>query len=177
MDTNAPFSLVTASYGTRQAAVEDFTTVWGARHAGDFGHTSVAVLTRDSGRGFRVERHNSTAKRLLWGGALLGGPLFVLAPAAGVGILAAAGLTGAGAIIGHIHQNTQPEDLARLADLLEEGSWGLVVVTVNRRGEVVLPLLSHADRSSSVEMPWGDLEEELCQDLARPLSGMALLGS
>jgi hypothetical protein len=177
MKRNAPISLVTASYGTREAAEEDFTRVWSSRYEGDFHHTSIAVLTRDSDEDLRVERHNSTAKHLIWGGALLGGPLFVLAPAAGAEMLATAGLTGAGAIIDHVHQNTQRNELARLADLLDEGAWGLVVVVVNRRGEVVIPLLAHADRSSSVDLLWGDLEEELCQDLMRPLSDLTLVAS
>jgi hypothetical protein len=177
MNKNAPIALVAAGYDAREAALEDFTTVWSSRYEGDFHHTSVAVLTRDSDREFRVERHSSTAKHLIWGGALLGGPLLVVAPAAGTGMLATAGLTGAGAIIGHVYQNTHRDDLARLADLLDEATWGLVVVVVNRRGEVVVPLLAHAGRSSSVDLLWGDLEEELCQDFARPLSGLTLVAS
>jgi hypothetical protein len=177
MNRNAPIALVTASYESGAAAMEDFATVWSTRDEGDFHHTSIAVLRRDSDHDFRVERHNSTAKHLIWGGALLGGPLFVLAPAAGAEMLATAGMAGAGAIIGHVHQNSHPADLARLADRLDEGTWGLVAVVVNRRGQIVIPLLAQADRSSSVDLPWGDLEEELCHDLAGPLPGMALVGS
>jgi hypothetical protein len=36
-------------------------------------------------------------------------------------------------------------------------------------------LLEHAAELSSVDMLWGDLEEELCQDFARPLSGAVLV--
>ena len=35
-----------------------------------------------------------------------------------------------------------------------------------RRGQVMTPLLSHAVGRSSVDMPWGDLEEELSADFA-----------
>ena len=120
MDPNAPITLVTESYSTRDRAVEDFTTVWSSRYDGDFHHTSVAVLTRDSSREFGVERNSSTAKHLAWGGALLGGALFTLAPAVGIGVLAAVGVTGAGAIIGHFRENADPAELAGIADLLEE---------------------------------------------------------
>ena len=148
MNANAPISVVAASYSTHQRAVEDFESVWGARHAGTFHHTAVALLRRNVVDAVDVERHSSTAEHLLWGGALLGGALFVLVPAAGVQMFADVGLDGAG------------------ARLLSEGQTGLVVVTVNRSGEVVAPLLRHAQGCAWVDLPWGDLEEELSRDLA-----------
>jgi hypothetical protein len=166
MRPNAPISLVIARYSTCERAVQDFTTVWRRRYDGDFHHTSVAVLARDSDGELRVERYNSTAKHLLWGGALLGGALCVLAPATGVGVLAELGPTGAGVIIDHVRHTADPGELAGTADLLDGSTWALVVVVVNRNGAAVAPLLAGADRRSSVDMPWGDLEEELCQDVA-----------
>src|SRR5215203_4525389 len=94
MKPDAPLSLVAAGYSGRGSALHDFTTLWAGRFDGDHHHTSVAVLGRDTGRRLRVERHNSTAKHLLWGGALLGGALVVVAPTTGVGMLAAVGMTG-----------------------------------------------------------------------------------
>jgi hypothetical protein len=67
METDAPVSLVTGSYRTRDGAVEDFGRIWGTRYGGQFHHTALAVLTRVSGRELRVERVNSTAKHLAWG--------------------------------------------------------------------------------------------------------------
>ena len=96
MDVNAPIALIGASYRNVDSAVHDFTSVWAARHDGDFHHTSVAVLTKDCDGRLHVERHNSTAKHLEWGGALLGAALVMLAPAAGVAVLAGVGLSGAG---------------------------------------------------------------------------------
>jgi hypothetical protein len=173
MDVNAPIALIGASYRNRDSAVHDFTAVWAARHDGDFHHTSVAVLTKDCDGHLHVERHNSTAKHLDWGGGLLGAALMVLAPAAGIEILAAFGLSGAGALVGHFRQHADPEDLAAIARLLELGAFGLVVVVVNRRGQVMTPLLSHPDGHASVDMPWGDLEEELSADFAHPTFGRA----
>jgi hypothetical protein len=177
MDTNAPVSLVTASYSTRHGAVEDFGRIWGTRYDGQFHHTALAVLTRVSGRELRVERVNSTAKHLAWGGALLGGALFVLAPAAGAEMLAAVGVTGAGSIIRHVRENADADELAAVAGRLEEDTWSLVVVVVNRRGTVITPLLTHAHTSASVDMQWGDLEEELCSDVTTPLSVAARIAS
>jgi uncharacterized membrane protein len=177
MDTNAPITLLAASYSSHDGAVQDFDAVWSARHAGEFHHTAIAVLAKDATGHLQVRQNNNTAKHLTWGGALLGGPLFVLAPAAGIEMLAAVGLSGAGAIVGHLHQNTTPEALAQAASVLEEGMSGLVALVVNRRGEAVTPLLEHAARSLSVDMLWGDLEEELCQDFVRPLSDRILIAS
>jgi hypothetical protein len=177
MNVNAPVALIGASYSTPQGASDDFDLVWGARQDGDFHHTSVAVLTKDSDGDLHVGRNNSTAKHLAWGGALLGAAIFLLAPAAGVELFTAVGLSGAGAIVGHFRQNADPGQLARTADLLARGTSGLVVVAVNRRGELVTPLLPHADERASIDMPWGDLEEELCQDFARPLSELVLVAT
>jgi hypothetical protein len=177
MDTNAPLSLVTASYSTRDGAVEDFSRVWATRYDGGFHHTALAVLTTAAGDELRVERANSTAKHLAWGGALLGGALFVLAPAAGVEMLAAVGVTGAGPIIRHFRQNTDAEELSAVADPLEEDAWSLVVVVVNRRGNVITPLLTQAGRSVSVDVQWAGLEEELCSDVTTSLSVAARIAS
>src|SRR4051794_26057346 len=100
MDVNAPIALIGANYRTRESAFDDFTSVWAARHDGDFHHTSAAVLSKDPDGRLRVELHNSTAKHLEWGGALLGSALVVLAPATGIEILARVGWSGAGALVG-----------------------------------------------------------------------------
>ncbi|HET6394588.1 MAG TPA: hypothetical protein VFG13_17315 [Blastococcus sp.] len=175
MDVNAPIALIGASYRTPDAAVDDFTSVWAARRDGDFHHTAVAVLTRDPDGRLHVERHNSTAKHLEWGGALLGAALVVLAPAAGVEILATVGLSGAGAMVGHFRHHADPRDLAAIAGVLDSGSSALVVVIVNRDGRWATPLLSRADGRASVDMPWGDLEEELSVDFAHPTFGRTLV--
>jgi len=177
MNPDAPISLLTASYGTRERAVQDFQSVWGARHDGDFHHTAVALLRKGPDGALDVERSNSTAKHLVWGGALLGGALFVLVPATGVQILATVGLDGAGALIYHFRRNADPRELADTALLLEEGDTGLVVVAVNRRGAALTPLLAHAQRSASVDLLWGDLEEELCRDLMSERSDLVRLAS
>jgi hypothetical protein len=173
MDVDAPVALIGASYLNRDSAVHDFTSVWAARHDGDFHHTSVGLLTRDCDGRLHVERHNSTAKHLEWGGALLGAALVVLAPAAGIEVLAAVGWSGAGAMVGHFRQHADPEELAAIARALEVGASALVVVVVNRQGHAMTPLLSQAFGRASVDMPWGDLEEELASDFAHPPFGSA----
>jgi hypothetical protein len=166
MDTNAPFALVAGGYGTRAGALEDFTAVWSHRLDGAFHHTSIAALSVDADGTAHVVRSNSTAKHVLWGGALLGGPLFVVAPGAGAELLAVTGLDGAGVIIEHLLVHTDPRRLAETAELLERAAFGLVVVVLNCGSRTVTPLLPHADRTIALDMSWGDLEEELSQSPA-----------
>jgi uncharacterized membrane protein len=166
MNVKAPIALVAASYSSDDGAIRDFESVWASRAEGGFHHTALAVLAKDAQGRLQVGRNHSTAKHLEWGGALLGGALFVLAPAAGVGLLAAVGLNGAGAIIGHFRDNADPDDLSAASSVLERGTSALVVVLVNSRGDAVTPLLDHADQRSSVHMVWGDLEEELAHDFS-----------
>jgi hypothetical protein len=177
MNVDAPIALVGASYSTPDQAVLDFQSVWGARHDGDFHHTSVAVLTIDGAGRSHLARSNSTAKHLEWGGALLGAALLLLAPNAGIELLPRVGLSGIGALVDHFRRYADPDDLAAAAGMLEIGTSGLVVVLVNRRSQAITSGLTHADGRWSVDMPWGDLEEELATDFARPRSGMVLVAS
>ena len=177
MNVDAPIALIGARYSAPELAMQDYEAVWGARHDGDFHHTSVAVLAKGHDGELHVQRSNSTAKHLMWGGALLGSALVVVAPPAGLELFAAVGLSGAGAIVGHFRRNAGPERLAETALLLQEGASGLVVVVVNRSCAGVAPLLTCADEKATVDMVWGDLEEELSRDFARPVTHLALAAS
>jgi hypothetical protein len=166
METNAPFAVITGSYSARAGVLEDFTAVWSRRQDGEFHHTSIAVLAHDDDGTAHVARSKSTAKHILWGGALLGGALFVVAPSAGAELLTATGLSGAGVIVEHIHLNADPAGLAETTALLEVSAFALVVVVLNCGSRAVTPLLPHADRTIALDMSWGDLEAELSEDPA-----------
>ncbi len=45
---------------------------------------------------------------------------------------------------------------------------------MNRRAEAVTALLDRAAMTVTVDLVWGDLEEELCPDLVRPRSDALL---
>jgi hypothetical protein len=177
MDINAPIGLLAAGYSSVGDAEQDFAAVWAARNGGGFHHTSVAVLTKDDEGNLQVERSNNTAKHIEWGGAPLGAALFLLAPSAGVSLLTTVGMSGAGAMIDHFRQQAPAEDLAELATVLGAGAAGLLVVVLNRGSGAMTPLLENAERCSSVDMVWADLEEELSQDFARSSSGVVLVGA
>jgi hypothetical protein len=175
MDVNAPISLVTASYSSRDDAVEDFNALWRARNDGAFHHTAVAALTRDADGSFHVDRNANTAKYLGWGGALLGGALFVVQRSVGLEILSQVGVSGAGTIVGHLRRKAAPATLARAAGVLEHGRWSVVALVVNRHSAATMLSLERAAELSPVDMMWGDLQEELCQDSAQPHSSSVIM--
>jgi uncharacterized membrane protein len=167
MDGNTPVTLAAARYSDRDAAVDDFNTVWDARGDGEFDHMAVAVLTKDASGSLQVERHDSTAKHLAWGGAILGAALVVVAPPVGASVLASAGAVGgAGALVGHFHHNIPKKDVEAAGELLESGQSGLIVVAVNRRGEDIEPLLKNAEKTQVTNTTWGDLDAEIAKEIA-----------
>ena len=162
MDANTPLVLAGAKYATRAKAVAAFKTVWGARHQGEFDHMAVAVLTKDEHGQLQVERHDSTAKHLGWGGALLGAALVVVAPPVGIAALAAGagGVAAVGGLVGHFWHTIPKDKIAELGDLLESGESGLLIVAVNHKDEDITPLLLDAEKKLVIETKAGDLEAE-----------------
>jgi len=162
MDPSTPITLATAKYSSRELAVEDFKTVWGARKEGDFDHTAVAVVTKDADGKLQIDRHDSTAKHLAWAGAALA----VVAPGVGVAVGA-----GGGAIIGHFHHNIPKDDVREAGELLESGESGLIVVAVNKLGTDIKPLLPNAEKTSVIQTNAGNLQAEIDQELANAEGG------
>ena len=167
MDADTPITLAAAKYSDPDAAVEDFHTVWDARHDGEYDHTAVAVLSKDQAGKLKVDRHDSTAKHLAWGGAILGAALVIVAPPVGASILASASVAGgAGALVGHFHHNVPKEDVEAIGELLESGQSALVVVAVNRNGTDIEPLLTNAEKTVITQTTWGDLDSEIENEIA-----------
>ena len=164
MRNDTPITLAVATYGNRAGAVSDFDRVMAAKTSGSFDHVAVAVMTKDVDGHVEVERHDSTAKHLAWGGALVGGALFVIAPplaptALGIGGGAsAAGLAGAGGIAGHFWHNVPKETIREMTDALEVGDSALVIVAVNPEGSDLTPLLAGAQKVVVDATTKGDLE-------------------
>jgi uncharacterized membrane protein len=168
MNADTPITLAAGRYSDRDGAVTDFQAVWDARGAGEFDHTAVAVLTKDASGKLQVERHDSTAKHLAWGGAVLGAALAVVAPPVGATVLASAGAVGgAGALVGHFHHNIPKKDVEAIGSLLESGQSGLIVVAVNQLGTDIEPLLVNADKTVVSNTTWGDLDSEIDTEIAK----------
>jgi uncharacterized membrane protein len=168
MDPHTPMVMAAGKYASRDDAVADFQAVWDARHQGELDHTMVAVLTKDEAGDLQVERHNSTAKHLAWGGAALGAGLVLIAPAAGLAAVAAGGgaLAGAGGLVGHFWHTIPKEEIRQLSELLESGESGLFVIAVNTHDTDISPLLSHAVSSRVIETEAGNLDAAFEQGVA-----------
>ena len=175
MKADTPVTLAVATYATRQGAVDDYYAVMSAKTDGEFDHIAASVLTKDAYGQLEVERHDSTAKHLAWGGALTGAALIIAAPVAapvivagGTGIAASAGLgggasvvgaaAGAGGLAGHFWRNIPKEKVREMGDLLELGESGLLIVAVNKKGSDITPLLPNATKVIVDDTTKGDLE-------------------
>jgi hypothetical protein len=175
MLATARLTLTVATHRTRDRAAADCAALWRTRGDREPGHTAVAVLDRRPDGVLGVERYSNTAKHLLWGGALLGGPLLVVCRPAGAELLTAVGLSGAVAVVGHLRRYVDPADVATAGQVLEDGDVGLVIVAVDCGPRLPRPRPRRADRTFSVSLPWEDLRAELSRDVAGPSSAPALI--
>jgi hypothetical protein len=176
MRSTATITLTMATYSAHDDAVRDFDDSWSGRHDDRLRQTATAVLTRDPQGFLQVERSRSTARHLAWGGALLGGALFLVAPTAGAGILTSAGLNGAGVFIAHFHDHLRREDIAHCARLLEQQPYAVVVVlVVDDEDGAATPRLPRARTTASMGIPWGELDEELAWDKVNRRLGTVLV--
>jgi hypothetical protein len=169
MHPGTPITLAAGGYGSLSAALPDHDAVWGARRAGTFHHTSLAVVVQRADGTFYVERTSNTAGFLAWGDGLLRAALIVLMPRVCHRMLPTADLDGSGAISRHFYRHVHLDDLVAAAELLEGSPVGLVVVAVNRVSSDVSGQLAGADQVHAVDTAWGDLEEGLCRDLVLQL--------
>jgi hypothetical protein len=174
MQPTAALTLAVATHRTRDRAAADCAALWRTRDDRP-GHTAVAVLDRSPDGVLAVDRYVNTAKHLLWGGALLGGPLLVVCRPAGARLLTAVGPAGAVAVLGHLRRHLDAADVAEAARVLADGDAGLVVVAVHRASRPLRPAPRRADGVLSVSLPWAELEAELCRDVAGPSSAPALV--
>ena len=77
-------------------------------------------------------------------------------------MVAAAGAgAGAGALVGHFHHNIPKKDVEAIADLLESGESGLIIVAVNKWGADIEPLLLNAEKCIVVDIDLGDLDDAI----------------
>jgi hypothetical protein len=168
MDPQTPMVLAVAVYADREGAVEDYDSVRAAKTEGEYDHVALAVLTKRPDGSVQVERHDSTAKHLAWGGAPIGGAALVVAPvsapiffATSVGAgggATAAGLAGAGGIAGHFWHNVPKDKVREMSHLLEAGESGLIIVVVNKKGSDISSLLVHAEKVIVDDTTKGDIE-------------------
>lgn len=151
-----PTTVAVATYATKVAAEQDYDVLHGTKHAGQIDHLAIAFVERGEDGKLKIDRHNSTAKHMAWGGAVLGGALAVVSAPLGIvflGPLAATAGTwaAAGGLAGHFWDNIPKDEVRKMSDLLEAGEFGLVVVAVNPQGVNISALLANATEKTVVD--------------------------
>lgn len=160
---NKPTVLLVATYDGLADAEADYRGVMDLHKAGQLGHVSAAVLTKDEDGKLKVHRHDTTAKHLAWGGAFVGGLIGALVPPLGLAWLAGAAVDGAvlagvGGAVGHFWENIPKSDLAEFGAALDQGQSALVVVAVDKELERIEAATERAVRRVAKKLEKGDLE-------------------
>jgi len=151
------------AYSDVADAEADYQAVKALHKEGDLGHVSAAVLTKDADGKLKMHRHDTTAKHLAWGGAVVGGLIGILAPPLGLAWLGGAAVDGAvlagvGGVAGHYWHNIPKAELKEMSDLLESGEAALVVVAVDRVQEEIDAVTAHAVRKVAKKLDKGDVD-------------------
>jgi hypothetical protein len=154
-----------ASYSSRATAELDFHAVWALRHVSRGDQVAAAVVEKGANGWLEMARHHSTALPLVWGVALLGSAITVVAAPLGITFLASVLATraeweGAAAIVGRFWHEFPKDLLRKMGNLLEAGQTGLVVVTVGHGAEHITPVLSNATAQIMTDCLRADLEAD-----------------
>lgn len=148
--SDKPVTVAVATYADKAAAQQDYDAVWGIKHQGQIDHLAIALVVRGDDFELKVDRHDSTAKHLAWGGGVLGGVLTVVSAPLGIVFLGPLAATtavwaGAGGLVGHFWKNIPKAEVNRMSELLDAGDAGLVIVAVNPKDVDVAALLANAE--------------------------------
>jgi len=151
--SDKPTTIAVATYSDKASAEQDFDAIRGIKHSGQLDHLAIAFVERDEEGKLKIDRHDSTAKHLAWGGGVLGGVLAVISAPLGIvflGPLAASvgGWAAVGGLVGHFWHNIPKDEVRRMSEVLEAGEFGLVVVAVNPSGVDIDALLANASDKS-----------------------------
>ncbi len=158
MSSDKPVTVAVASYNNKASAEQDYDAIRGTKHYGQLDHLAIAFVEKDADGHLNVDRHDSTAKHLAWGGGVLGASLAVISAPLGIMFLGPLAATtavwaGVGGLVGHFHHNIPKDEVRKMSDVLEAGQFGLVVVAANPKGTDLEALLANAvDKVVSVDV-------------------------
>jgi hypothetical protein len=163
--SDQPVVVAVASYSSRATAELDFRAVWALRHESRVDQVAVAVVEKGANGSLEMARHHSTALPLVWGVALLGSAITVVATPLGITFLASVLATraeweGAAGIVGRFWHEVPRDLLRKMGNLLEAGQTGLVVVTVGQGAEDITAVLSNATSKIVTDCVRADLEAD-----------------
>lgn len=147
--SDKPTTIAVATYANQANAELDYDMLRSVKSGGQLDHIAISMVTKGADGKLKIDRHDSTAKHLAWGGGILGAALTVVAAPLGIVFLGplvanTAVYAGAGGLVGHFWHNIPKDDVRKMGDLLETGEYGLVIVAVNPKGTDVGALLTNA---------------------------------
>ena len=70
--SDKPITVAVATYLNIEAAHQDYDASARMKHEGQLDHVAIAVVMKDEDGELQIDRHDSTAKHLAWGGGVLG---------------------------------------------------------------------------------------------------------
>ena len=154
--SNKPATVAVATYADKAHADLDYDAVRGAKSDGQLDHIAIAVVTKQADGGLKIDRHDSTAKHLAWGGGILGAAATVAFAPLGIVFLGplvanTAVYAGAGGLVGHFWKNLPKDDVRKLGDTLDAGQYGILIVALNPQGTDVGALLTNAQTKHVVD--------------------------
>jgi uncharacterized membrane protein len=154
--SNKPTTVAVATYSNKVNAELDYDTVRAVKSAGQLDHLAIAVVEKQADGDVKIDRHDSTAKHLAWGGGILGAAATVAFAPLGLVFLGplvanTAVYAGAGGLVGHFWKNVPKDEARQMGDLLEAGEYGLIIVAVNPQGTDIGALLTNADGKHVVD--------------------------
>jgi hypothetical protein len=160
-----PLVMAVASYASTPAARRDLDALSQASRGRPLAAVATALLVKGGDGRLTIDLHDNTAEHLPWGGALLGGPLTVIATPVGIRFLVSmmtgtAGWAGVGVVADHVWHDIPRQQLRQMSDLLEAAQSALVVVAVDRDGDAISALLTEARVKVITDSIWADLDLE-----------------
>lgn len=167
-----PMVMTVGTYSSLADAESDFYNVMALHKEGDLGHVAATILTKTPDGKLTMDRHDTTAKHLAWGGAIVGGLMGVLYPPLGAvllmssvpGAMVAAGtvdaavVAGAGGVVGHYWHNIPKRDLREMSDVLESNQVALVVVAIQKQPIEIDSAIAMASSKVIKYVEHGDVE-------------------
>lgn len=151
-----PTTVAVATYGDKAAADLDYDAIRDVKSGGQLDHLAIAVVTKGADGKLDIDRHDSTAKHLAWGGGILGAAATVVFAPLGIVFLGplvanTAVYAGAGGLVGHFWHNIPKDEVHKMGELLAAGDVGIMIVAVNPQGTDVGALLANAQEKHVVD--------------------------
>jgi uncharacterized membrane protein len=143
-----PLFVFVGAYPSQEAAHVDYDALREAHAAGLVGTYDAAVVFKDDSGKVHVHKHEKPTQHGAWTGAAVGAVVGILFPPS----IIAAGVVGAGGLMGHLWHGMSRADVHELGEALDAGQAALIVIGRSRVLEQAEELLTGAERLLEKEL-------------------------